>query len=167
MKKIIDLSDLMVDQLNELYNGNKLLLASLSSIQSSIHDATLADMVNNEVESIEGQIMHLKRAFDMIYVQQRKTTAYVFEALVQRLTDLIRQSADAEIKDAAIVTALQHSNHYKIAGYGAVCTYAKMLDLFPLASLIHQSLEQEKMMDKKLAMRAEEVINKKAQIGNL
>lgn len=167
MKKLIDLNDLMVDQLNELYNGNKLLLKSLSDVELSITDKTLKNVVLEEVKSLKGQIQYLKRAFDMIYVHQTKNTAYVFDALVQRLKDLIRNSADSEVKDAAIVTALQHINHYKVAGYGAICTYAKMLDLYPLASLIHQNLEQEKKMDKQLAMRAEEVINQKAQIGSL
>lgn len=163
MKTIIDLNDLMIDQLNELYNGNKQLLESIQNIKSSVTDSALTDIVQQDIRATDEQIMHIKRAFDMLYVKQKKGAAHVFEALIDRLNDLIRVSADPEVKDAAIVTALQHIHHYKIAGYGAICTYAKMLDLYPLASLIHQNLEQEKMMDKRLAIRAEEVINRKAQ----
>ncbi|MEM6816164.1 MAG: DUF892 family protein [Bacteroidota bacterium] len=167
MKTIIDLNDLMIDQLNEMYNGNKLLLESIARIKSNVSDLSLLNMVQDDINSIEEQILHIKRAFDMVYMKQHKKKAYVFVALVERLNHLIKVSSDAEIKDAAIVIALQHINHYKIASFGAICTYAKMLDLYPIASLIHQSLEQEKMMDKRLAIRAEEVINRKAQIGDL
>ena len=73
-------------------------------------------------------------------------------------------SADPEVMDAAIITALQHVNHYKIASYGAICTYANMLGMYPLAAAIHENLEEEKQMDRKLIIIAEEVVNRKAQV---
>ncbi len=153
----------MIEQLQELYTGNKMLLKSMKKVRKHVTDSTLLEIVEQGITNTDEQIMHIKRAFDMLYVKQKKGDADVFDALIFRLNDLVKISADPEVMDAAIVTALQHINHYKIAGYGAICTYAKMLDQHPLAALIHQNLDQEKTADKRLAIRAEEVVNRKAQ----
>ncbi len=164
--KIFDLTDLMIEQLQELYNGEKQLVKALNKIKTNITEPELLNAVDKHLASNEDQIMRLKRAFDILYVKQRKREAETIEALIRRIKSLVKMSADPEVMDAAIITALQHINHYKIASYGAICTYANMLGQYPMASIIHENLEEEKNMDRKLAMIAEEVVNRKAQIVN-
>ena len=154
----------IVEQLQELYNGEKQLVKALQKIKTNITEPKLLEAVEKHIATNEDQIMRLKRAFDILYVKQKKKEAEVIEALISRLKSLVKMSADPEVMDAAIITAIQHVNHYEIASYGAICTYANMLGQYPLGAIIHENLEEEKNMDKKLAIIAEEVVNRKAQM---
>ncbi|MEL7006520.1 MAG: DUF892 family protein, partial [Bacteroidota bacterium] len=110
----------------------------------------------------DGQLLRLKRTFNLLYTSKQPVGCRAIEIMIDEANDLIKRSADRQVMDAAIVTAMQHILHYQIAGYGAICTYAKMNKLYPVAELMHQNLEEEKRFDRKLAILAEESVNPKA-----
>jgi ferritin-like metal-binding protein YciE len=93
----------------------------------------------------------------MLFLLKRGEKCEAMEAMRKEAKDLMIRSMDAKVMDAGIITALQHIIHYQIAGYGAICNYANMLSLQPIAQLMHENLEEEKNIDRKLAHLAEEV----------
>jgi ferritin-like metal-binding protein YciE len=93
----------------------------------------------------------------MLFLLKRGEKCEAMEAMLKEAKDLMIRSMDAKVMDAGIITALQHIIHYQIAGYGAICNYANMLSLQPIAQLMHENLEEEKNIDRKLAHLAEEV----------
>jgi len=162
MKKIVNLNDLMIEQLAAMYQGEILLCKGLKEIINHITDRELKELVNHYIEENDGQLLRIKRTFNFLYTSKRGEDCKAIEIMIDEARDLIKRSADPQVKDAAIVTAMQHILHYQIAGYGAICTYAKMNNLYPVAELMHQNLEEEKRFDRKLAILAEESVNPKA-----
>lgn len=162
MKSISDLKDLMVEQLRGLYFAETQLKSFLVKVDLLVTQPDLKKILKEYVKENEDQILKLKRAFNHLYVQKRGETCKAMEGLIKESYSLIKKSSEPQILEATIITVLQHIIHYKIAGYGAVCTYAKMLDMLDVAELIHPNLETEKKTDKQLAIVAEEVVNKRA-----
>ncbi|MGB3467643.1 MAG: DUF892 family protein [Cyclobacteriaceae bacterium] len=162
MKEIVDLKDLMVEQLRDLYHGEKALNKLLPKIVENVHESGLKDIINGYLDDNESQVQRLRQVFEILFLQKRGETCEALKAMVKETNSIIKRSNDSKVRDAALITALQHIIHYQIAGYGAVCTYAKMLEFFEAGKILHINLEEEKNTDRKLAMHAEGIINRRA-----
>ena len=162
MKKLVDLKDLLVEQIRDLYNSEKQLSEAISNLHEKATDADLKKVLWDHLTENEDQIMRLEQVFSLLYEEPLGEVCEAMRAMIRESKDLIARSADPEVLDAGLITAVQHINHYQIAGYGAACTYAKILGLLNAASIIHKNLEVEKKTDKALAQLAEEVVNQKA-----
>ncbi len=165
MKQIKDLKDLMLEQMRDLYHGEKKLEDLLPLMIENATEPRLKAIFEKYLHGNKDQIMHLRQAFEPLYELKRGETCEAMLAMIKEAHDLIERSVMPEVKDAGLVTALQHIIHYQIAGYGAVCTYAQMLDYEDVANLMHLNLEVEKLSDRMLAVLAEEVINERAIIN--
>jgi ferritin-like metal-binding protein YciE len=162
MKKIADLNDLMIEQLRDLYHGENELDELLPKMVEKTSEPRLRKIFEDYLVQNKEQVMRLRQSFEPLYEQKRGEMCDAMLAMTKEARDLMSRSADVHVRDAGLITALQHIIHYQIAGYGAVCTYAKMLGFDQVASIIHKNLEVEKKTDRKLAMLAEEVINERA-----
>ena len=162
MKKITHLKDLMVEQLRDLYQGEKQLDELLPQMIAKAKDEHLVKALEAYYHLNEGQIMRIRQVFELLFAQKRGEICDAMIAMVKETEDLIVRCANDEVRDAALITSLQHIIHYQIAGYGAVCTYSQMLDFDQVAEIIHQNLEEEKATDEKLIRLAESQVNKLA-----
>jgi ferritin-like metal-binding protein YciE len=162
MKKIANLEDLMVGQLRDLYHGEIDLNGVLSKIVKNTHEPRLTQIIAAYLVDNESQVLRLRQVFELLYLQKRGETCEAMKAMIKETNDIILQSSDHDVRDAGLITALQHIIHYEMAGYGAVCTYAKMLNRHDIGEIIHINLDKEKKADRRLAMLAEEVINRRA-----
>ncbi len=162
MKNIVDLRDLMLEQLRDLYHAESHALKELYGITERVTDIGLQKVVKSYLELHEDQIMRLRQVFEKQFEQKRGEECWAMEAMVSNVHVLALRCEDAEVRDAALITSLQHIIHYKIAGYGAVTTYARELNLRDEARILHESLENEKKFDQELATLADSRINVKA-----
>ena len=76
---------------------------------------------------------------------------------------MMEEEAELAVKDAALIAAAQKVEHYEIAAYGCVCTYAEMLGYDQVHELLGQNLDEEEATDEKLSALAENVINVEAE----
>lgn len=159
MKKISNLSDLMIEQLRSLYNGEKRLDELLPIMINAAHDPMLRYILKDYHKKNESQIMRIRQAFEQLFVQKRGEICDAMLAMVQETEDLINRCETEEVCDASLITSLQHIIHYQISGYGAVCTYAQMLDFDQVAEILHQNLVEEKSTDQQLITLAEKQVN--------
>ncbi|MCR9250154.1 MAG: DUF892 family protein [bacterium] len=162
MEKIINLQDLMIEQMRDLYHAHQQLLQSLDRFRDEATDPTLYNYIDEYKKINQDGLMRLRQGLSSLFVPDEGEVCMTMHTMMQEIKTLITRCMDPEVLDAALITALQHIIHYKIAGYGAICTYAKTLDLIDLAGVIHKNLEDEKMEDGKLKMLAEEKVNIKA-----
>jgi ferritin-like metal-binding protein YciE len=79
------------------------------------------------------------------------------EGLITEGKDMIAEDPGDEELDAGLIAAAQRVEHYEIAGYGCVATYAKLLDDSEAVTLLRQTLDEEKETDKKLTKLAERI----------
>jgi ferritin-like metal-binding protein YciE len=87
------------------------------------------------------------------------------EGIITEGDEMIREDAEPDVKDAALISAAQRIEHYEMAGYGTVRTYAQLLGMQDHARVLHQTLDEEGMTDKKLTALAESGINLDAAAG--
>jgi ferritin-like metal-binding protein YciE len=162
MRKIVDLRDLFVEQLRDLYHGEAHVLKELYRLPDRIQDTNLKNSVRAYLDTHEDQIMRLRQVFDLQFEQKRGEVCKAMYAMVDDILDLSERCADPEVFDAGLVVALQHIMHYKIAGYGAVSTYARQIGYLEEAAILHKNLEEEQKFDRKLALMADAIINARA-----
>lgn len=162
MKEIADLSDLMVEQLRDLYHGETNLHKLLSKIVKNTNEPLLEQIVADYLLDNESQVLRIRQVFELLFLQKRGETCEAMKAMIKETNDIIMRSGNPEVRDAGLITGLQHIIHYKMAGYGAVCTYAKDLERFDIGRIIHINLEKERKADRRLAMLAEKSINVRA-----
>lgn len=157
-----DLNDLLLEQLRVMYGGETHLIKALIVLRANTSDQALADILDNYQDICEDQILRLKRVFNMLYAQKRGEECEAMKAMIRESWKIMDRSTDVDIRDAGIITSLQHIIHYKIAGYGAICNYANTLVMYHVADILHQNLEEEKQVDRKLIDLAEQRINLRA-----
>lgn len=162
MKAITNLKDLMVEQLRDLYHAEKSLQKTLPTLPDYVNAQELQTIIGAYIEINDEQLMRLRQAFELLFARKRGESCEAMTAMITEMNDLLSRSMEPMVRDAGLVTALQHIIHYKIAGYGAVCTYAQMLDFDEAAAIIHRNLEMEKRTDERLIQLAEGVINQRA-----
>ncbi len=88
------------------------------------------------------------------------------EGLIEEGEELMEEDAEPEVMDAGLIGAAQKVEHYEIAGYGTVRTYAQLLGNEEVASLLQQTLDEEGMTNKKLNDLAMQCINVEAEGGD-
>jgi ferritin-like metal-binding protein YciE len=162
MKKIVDLKDLEIEQLRKLYYGEIALAKLLPKMKDLANDPRLKQLIADYLIENAGQVMRLEQAFEILYIESTKENCEAMKAMIKEADDIMKRSDDAEVMDAGLITALQHIIHYKIAGYGAVCTYAQTLGMEELAATVHKNLDEEKRTDQQLISLAVIAVNKQA-----
>lgn len=159
MKNIVDLNDLMLEQLHRVDNGERKLNALLVEMLEHIKSADLKTIVSDYLKKNEDQIIRLDQVFALLFASENNKDCEVMISMIDEAQDLMKRSSNAGVRDAGIISSLQHIIHYKMASYGAVCTYAQMLDLDNVAEIIHLNLEDEKVTDQELIVLAEKRVN--------
>ncbi len=162
MKEILDLNDLMVEQLRELYDAEVQLAPFLEKMRLDVKSYQLEQLIKKYQKTADDNHWVLKQVFNDLFVQKRGERNESIRLMEERSEQILARCQTPEVKDAAIIICLQHIIHYKIASYGAVATYANIIGLYDDASKLHQLVELEKQTDRRLAMLADGEIDRKA-----
>jgi ferritin-like metal-binding protein YciE len=132
----------------------KMAKASASAELRQGFETHLAETVNH--------VERLKQVFESIGETARAKTCKAMEGLVEEGSEIIKEDADPEVKDAALIAAAQKVEHYEIATYGTLITWANLLGHEQASSLLSETLEEEKATDQKLTELAEATVNESA-----
>lgn len=159
MKPIVKLNDLLEEQLRDLFDGELQLSSFLSRLLELAADPKLKTIIKEYIECNEEQLMRLRQVFDLLYTQKRGEHCEAMHTLIEEAAEIVNRSKFDQIRDAGIITALQHIMHYKMAGYGAVSNYTSQLDLSNPGAILHTNLENEKQFDQRLAKIADAQVN--------
>lgn len=162
MKQILDLNDLMVEQLRELYDAELQLVPFLETLRTESTSYPLAQLLLKYQKLADDNHWVLKQIFNDLFKQKRGERNESVRLMEEHTNELLKRCETNEVKDAAIIISLQHIIHYKIASYGAVATYANIIGLYNDASKLHEVVELEKKTDRKLAMLADSEVDRKA-----
>jgi ferritin-like metal-binding protein YciE len=157
-----DLQDLFVDQLRDLYNAEKQLVKALPKMAKKSSDEGLKEAFTMHLEETKGHVERLEQIFDQLGKRASGKTCKAMQGLVEEGQEAMEEDATPEVLDAALIAAAQRVEHYEIAGYGTVRSYAKLLGNNEAAKLLQQTLDEEGNADKKLTKLAESTINVEA-----
>ena len=156
------LRKLLIEELRDLYNGEKQLTKALPKLAKNATSEQLRDLLETHLEETEQQISRLEDAFEMLGEKPRGKHCDGIAGIVEEGNAMLQEDFEGAVLDAGIIAGAQRTEHYEIAAYGTVMAWAKALGLNDLAELLDQTLEEEKAADEKLSALAESTINRQA-----
>jgi ferritin-like metal-binding protein YciE len=156
------LQDLFVDQLKDLYNAENQLVKALPKLAKSSTAPELKNAFESHLAETKGHVERLEQIFDQLGTSPGGKTCKAMKGLIEEGAEMMGEKAEPEIMDAGLIAAAQRVEHYEMAGYGVVRTFAKLLGNDDAARLLQETLNEEGAADKKLTELAESVINRKA-----
>ena|SRR5947209_874273 len=157
------LQDLMVDQLKDLYNAEGQLIKALPRMAKAASNPQLQQAFTTHLEQTKGHVERLEQVFESLGQSAKGKTCKTMKGLIEEGKEMMGEDAEPEVMDAGLIAAAQRIEHYEMAGYGCVRTYAQMLGNKEAAKLLQQTLDEEGKTDKLLTDLAEKVINLEAQ----
>ncbi len=164
--KLESLHDLYVDELKDLYNAESQLIKALPQMAKAASSPELAQAFEDHLEETKGQVERLDRIFKKLDASPKGKKCKAMEGLIEEGKEFIKEEdIDSTVLDAALISAAQKVEHYEMAGYGCVRTFAKLLGYDEAADLLQETLDEEGAADKKLTELAESVINVEAAVA--
>ena len=162
MAKVQSLEQAFVEEIRDLYNAEKQLTRALPKMAKGASSSELRAAFKEHLEVTKGQVARLKQVFGLLDQKARSKPCKAMKGLVEEGKEVLEEDAQAHLKDLMLIGAAQKVEHYEIATYGTLCTYAELLGLKESKRLLGQNLEEEKAADQKLSELAETVINLEA-----
>lgn len=156
------LEQLLIDQLQDLYDAEQRITKALPQMADAADNPRLKAGFTEHLRQTEQQIARLEQVFKMLGQPTKGKTCHAMKGLVEEGQEVISATGDPAVKDAALIAAAQRVEHYEIAGYGTVRTFAQHLGRADIANILEQTLAEEKATDQKLTALAEEKINVQA-----
>lgn len=163
--KLNTLRDLYVEQLQDLYSAETQLVAALPRMEKAATHPELKQAFQRHLRETELQVQRLEQVFQLAGEKPGGHTCKAMQGLIAEGEEMARMRGDPAAVDAGLIAAAQRVEHYEIAGYGCVRTYAAQLGEQQSAALLQQTLDEEGMTDKLLTQIAEQVINIEAERG--
>lgn len=155
--KLKDLQDLYIEQLRDLYSAETQLLEALPQMEAAATAPELKQGFADHLEETRIQVQRLETIFQDLGEKSGGHTCKAMEGLVAEGSDMIGEKANAAVKDAGLIAAAQRVEHYEIAGYGTVATYARVLGHQQHLELLRLTENEEKAADSKLTGFAQEI----------
>ncbi len=154
---IENLHQLFVEQLRDLYDGEQQITEGLPKLIEKASNPELRNALQEHLEITRQQIARLDQIFRALNEKSSGETCKGMKGVIKEGDDLVSEAEDPAVRDASIIASAQRVEHYEIAGYGTVKTYAKQLGKPDFARLLEQILDEEKEADQKLTQIASSV----------
>jgi len=157
------LKDLYIGEIKDLYSAEKMLVKALPKMAKAAKDTQLQQAFRTHLKETGQHAARLEQICKELGVSPRGKKCVGMEALIEEGSELIKENPDPDVLDAGLISKAQHVEHYEIAGYGTVRTYARQLGFENHAELLQQTLDEERRTDHLLTELAESGINVEAE----
>ena len=148
------LKDFMVDGMKDLYWAEKALVKNLPKMAKNATSKKLKDAVNGHLAETKNQVKRLEDAFKALKLKPEAVKCDAMDGLIKEAEGILEETEPGAVRDAAIIAAAQKVEHYEIASYGTIATYAKLLGQKEVLNLMLETLNEEKTTDKDLTKLA-------------
>jgi len=155
--KIESLQELFIDELKDLYSAETQIIKALPKMIKNANSDELRGSFEEHLQQTKGHVGRLEQIFGDLNASPRGKKCKGMEGLIDEAKELMEEDTEPEVLDAGMISMAQRVEHYEIAGYGTVRTYAELLGMDEAANLLQQTLDEEKETDRKLSSIAESV----------
>jgi ferritin-like metal-binding protein YciE len=162
MPTLDSLSDLLEDEIKDIYDAEKQLTRALPKLAKKAAAQELKDAFEEHLQQTEEHIARLEQVFDQMGMPARGKKCEGMQHLIAEGNDMISETEDDATRDALLIAAAQKVEHYEIAAYGTLRVWANLLGKSDVAALFDDTLEEEKETDAKLTQIAESFVNQQA-----
>lgn len=156
--RLESLHELFVEELQDLYSAENLILKALPKMIEKATSPELKSGFSEHLEQTRGHVRRLDQIFDQLGDVDRKSRKCKgMEGIIKENSQLLKEEGEPEVLDAGMISGAQRVEHYEIAAYGTVKTYARLLGRDDWAQLLQQTLDEEKQTDAQLTQLSEHV----------
>src|SRR5213079_3721844 len=160
--KLDTLQKLYIDELRDLYNAENQLLKALPKMAKAVSSEELKNAFEKHLEQTETHVERLEDIFQELDQNPKGKTCHGMKGLVEEGSEILKEEGDPSVLDAGIIVAAQKVEHYEIAGYGSVRTFANLLGKDEEARLPQSTLDEESETNEILNRLAESIVNPEA-----
>ncbi|HTP67446.1 MAG TPA: ferritin-like domain-containing protein [Dongiaceae bacterium] len=151
------LRGLFLDELRDLYDAENRLVKALPKMAKAANSDELRSGIETHLEQTKEHVERLKQIMSSLDEKPSGKKCAGMIGILQEGDEMLEEDFDGSVKDAALISAAQRVEHYEIAAYGCVRTWAKELGEEEAAELLEKTLTEEKETDEKLTELAETV----------
>jgi ferritin-like metal-binding protein YciE len=156
------LDKLFLEELKDIYNAEKLILRALPRMAKAAESQELQQAFTQHLKETQGHVERLERIFKDLDQPARGKKCKGMEGLLEEGKEILEQEGDGAVIDAALIAAAQRVEHYEMAAYGCLRTYAQLLGHSDAERLLQQTLNEEEAADQKLTRIGEGGVNQAA-----
>ncbi|WP_343631757.1 ferritin-like domain-containing protein [Fluviicola sp.] len=153
------LKELFIDELKDIYWAEKALVKALPKMAKKATSSELVAAIEDHLAVTETHVERLEQVFEVIGEKAATKKCEAMDGLITEAEELMKEIEDGVVRDAAIISAAQKVEHYEIASYGTLVSFANTLGESDAAELLEQTLNEEKEADQTLTEIAESSIN--------
>lgn len=161
-----DLRSLFEEQLKDIYWAEKALTKALPKMAKNASSEELIDALNEHLDVTKAQVQKVEAVFESIGKKAQAKKCDAMEGLIKEGEGILEDTEPGPVRDAGIIGACQKVEHYEIASYGTLASFASLLGEDEAASILQEILDEEKEADHVLTGVAESAINAEALQGD-
>jgi ferritin-like metal-binding protein YciE len=156
------LQKLYTNELRDLYNAEKQLLKALPKMAKAASSEDLRKAFEEHLEQTETHVQRLEEIFTKLDENPKGKTCHGMKGLIEEGSEILEETGEESVLDAGIIVAAQKVEHYEIASYGSVRTFAELLGQNDAAELLQMTLDEESEANEKLNQLAQDIVNPEA-----
>lgn len=151
-----------MEELRDIYSAEKQLVKALPKLAKAASNPTLRAAIEDHLSETEGQVARLETIFESLGEKATGKKCKGMEGLIKEGDEMAEEEGEDAVRDAGIISAAQRVEHYEMAAYGCVITYARMLGYTTVVSELEDTLAEENATDARLTELAVNEVNKAA-----
>lgn len=151
------LMKLLEYSLKDIYWAEKALTKALPKMAKKVTSENLVDIIESHLRETEEQVKKVEKVFSIIGKKPVGKKCEAMDGLIKEADEIIKETQEGPMRDAGIIAASQKVEHYEIASYGTLRTFAQILGLYEAVTILEEILEQEKSADEKLTDVAQSI----------
>lgn len=151
------LRDLLEEQLQDIYWAEKALTRAIPQLMENVTTPELIEALSEHLMVTEHQVMRVEEIFEALGMEVEEKKCLAMEGLIKEAQDVMKSTEQGVVRDAGIIAAVQKVEHYEIATYGTLHSFAMLLGEDEAADLLEQSLNEEKEADTNLTVVSEAI----------
>ena len=156
------LEKLYISELRDLYSAENQLLKALPKMAKGASSPDLKDAFQKHFEQTKGHVERLEELFEQLDESPKGKTCQAMKGLIEEGSEILKEEGEESVLDAGMIVAAQKVEHYEIASYGSVRTFANLLGQDEAARLLQSTLDEESETNEILNRLAETVVNPEA-----
>lgn len=152
-----NLNELFLEELADIYSAEQQLVKALPKMAAGATAPELKSAIETHLSQTQLHVERVEQVFELLDKPPKAETCKAMEGLIAEGKKMLEEEAEPEVKDAAIIAAAQKVEHYEIASYGTLVTWAQLLNLNQSVSLLEETCSEEKETDEQLTEIAQAV----------
>jgi ferritin-like metal-binding protein YciE len=153
------LHELLLEQLKDMYWAEKALTKAIPKMVKNASSGELMEALEQHLTETQGQVSKVERVFEILGETAKAKKCEAMDGLIKEAEELMKDNDKGPVRDAAIISAAQKVEHYEIASYGTLRSFAQILGFDEAAGVLEEILSEEKSADEILTEVAESAIN--------